>query len=226
MIRKKNLILFIGLVIVAFFVGYFFLGPMWRSDKSEWPEFNTEEIDMIYTSSITEKECNFCGTLLNLHRGEDNLAIFSMNDQFASPIIINQYDDWGRLKKKGDSGFGTNINFAGESGLMTRVTAYSNRGYATADIRMGEDRELNMELAAQYYCTVCLNRIMNETYFGEPYGLGMINYQTGEVHLFSESLRGFMLGDYYVSCEAYAEGKSDEITNISLLVFYCPDRYE
>ena len=226
MMQKKNLILFIGAICVAFIVGYFWLGPMWRSDKSEWPEFNTEEIEMIYTSNITEEDCNFCGTLLNLHRGEDNLGIFSMNDAFISPIRINRYDDWGRLVKKGDSGSGTNINNAGESGLMTVVSAYSNRGYATADISMGEDRELDINLAAQHYCTLCLNRIMSETSWGEPYGVGMINYKTGEIKLFTDSLRGFMLGDYYVSCEPYAEGESEEITDIDLLVFYCPDRYE
>ena len=226
MLRKKNLILFIGAIIAAFFVGYFWIGPMQGSDKSEWPEFNTEEIDMIYTSNITEKECNFCGTLLNFHRGEDNLGIFSMNDAFVSPIKINEYDDRGRLEKKSDSGFGTNINFAGESGLMTSVSADSNRGYATADISMGEDRELNMELAAQHYCTLCLNRIMSEVSFGDPYGIGLINYKTGEVKLFSDNLRGFMLGDYYVSCEPYAEGDSEEMTDIDLLIFYCPKRYE
>ena len=226
MVQKKKMILFIMAIIVAFFVGFFWLGSMWKSDKSEWPEFNTEEIDMIYTSNITEEECNFCGTLLNFHRGEDNLGIFSMHDAFVSPIKINQYDDWDRLIEKADSGIGSNINFAGESGLMTRVTAHTNRGYATADISMGEDRELNLELAAQHYCTLCLNRIMSDTNWGESYGVGLINYKTGEVQLFSESLRGFMLGDYYVSCEPHTEGDGNEITGIDLLVFYCPERYE
>ena len=67
---------------------------------------------------------------------------------------------------------------------------------------------------------------MSEVSFGDPYGIGLINYKTGEVKLFSDSLRGFMLGDYYVSCEPYAEGDSEEMTDIDLLVFYCPKRYE
>lgn len=226
MIRKRNLILFIGAIIVAFFVGFFWLRPMGKSDKSEWPDVNTEEIELIYSSNITEEDCNFCGTLLNLHRGEDNLGIFSMHDDFVSPIRINRYNDWGRLTKEADSGIGTNINNAGDGGLMTVVTTNSNRGYATADISLGKDRELNLELAAQYYCTLCLNRIMSETYFSDPYGVGIVNYKTGEVRLFTESTRGFMIGDYYVSCEPYAEGDAGEITDIDLLVFYCPERYE
>ena len=225
-IQKRNLILFICACIATFFVGFFWLGPMWGSDKSEWPEFDTEEIEMIYTSNITEEDCNFCGTLLNFHRGEDNLGIFSMSDAFVSPININRYDERGRLIQKADSGFGTNINSTGEGGIATRVSADSNRGYATADISMGKDKELDLDLAAQQYCTLCLNRIMSETTWGEPYGVGMINYKTGEVKLFTESLRGFMLGDYYVSCEPYAEGDSEEITDIDVLVFYCPKRYE
>lgn len=224
--RKRNIILFICAFIAAFLIGFFWLAPILGSDISEWPEVNPEEIEMVYTSNITEEECNFCGTLLNLHRGEDNLGIFSMHEAFVSPIQINRYDDWGRLSKKADSGFGTNINFAGESGLMTSVSADSNRGYATADISLGKDRDLDIDLAAQRYCTLCLNRIMSARSFGDPYSVGMINYKTGEVRLFSETIRGFMLGDYYVSCEPYAEGNSEEITDIDLLIFYCPERYE
>ena len=83
--RKRNIILFICAFIVAFLIGFFWLAPIWGSDKSEWPEVNPEEIEMVYTSNITEEECNFCGTLLNLHRGEDNLGILVCMKRLCRP---------------------------------------------------------------------------------------------------------------------------------------------
>lgn len=218
---------FISVVIAAFLLGFFWLGPIWgKSDKVEWPDYGEEKIPIVYTSEVKKEDCTICGTPMNLHRGEDNLGIISMHCNSVSYIGINRYDDWGRLIKEPDSGIGMNINSVGKSGLMTVVTANSTRGYADADIRMGDERVLNMETAAQYYCTLCLNRIISEISFRDPYGVGLINYKTGEIKLFSENTRGFMLGDFYVSCNSYAEGDEEEITAIDLQIFYCPERYK
>ena len=48
--------------------------------------------------------------------------------------------------------------------------------------------------------------------------------KTGEVRLFEENVRGFMLVDFYVLCEPRAEGDSEKISKIDLHIFYCPER--
>lgn len=200
-----------------------------QTQKEETEQVSTREQDAgeeIYYTDTSKEDCTICGNDLNLHRGEDNLGIIGMNSAGLSYIEINRYDDSGRLIEKPDNGIGTNIKSTGEEGMSTMVTAYSNRGYATIDIHMKGDRELDMERAASNFCNDCLNRILEKESWGEQYGVGLIHYGTEEVRLLDESIRGFMMGDFYVSCEPSTSGEEEEISEWDILIFYCPERYK
>lgn len=182
-----------------------------------------------YISKTQLVDCKLCGggeeTLMSLYEGQDNLGIISLNTFQVAVITINKYDNNGKLIEEADSGLGTNIVNTGDDGFMSMVSANTNRGYASADISMNNDKNLDMEKVSTNLCTDCLNRVMEDDW-REPYGIGIINFKTGEIRLFDESMRGFMLGDFYVLCEPRTEGDEEEISEINLNIFYCPERYE
>lgn len=241
--KKSNVIgmtlLAVSLLILAFFVGRgirywlidgraFYSEEKVSSEVSEEPAA-VEEEEPKYKSDTLPEECKLCGGgegyLVPLYKGQDNLGIISLNTFHVANITINRYDDYGRLIEEPESGFGTNIVNTGDDGFMSMVSANTNRGYASADISMNNDKVLDMKKVSANLCTDCLNRVLEEAW-REPYGIGLINFKTGEIRLFDESIRGFMLGDFYVLCEPRTEGDEEEISEIDLNIFYCPERYE
>lgn len=214
-------IIVIILLILAFFAGR--ETRYWRINRwlflpkkeilREVKEGKVEEVEEPKYESVTRPEdCKLCGGkegyLVPMYKGQDNLGIISLNTFHVANITINRYDDYGRLLKEPESGFGTNIVNTGEDGFMSMVSANTNRGYASADISMNKDKVLDMEKVLDNLCTKCLNRALEEDW-REPYGIGLINFKTGEIRLFDERIRGFMLGDFYVLCEPRTEG--DEV---------------
>lgn len=139
-------------------------------------------------------------------------------------IEINRYDESGSLIEEAVTGIGTYGNGTSEDGFTTVVMVNTNRGYASGNIHMNQDKAIDIEKISTNLCIDCLEHILN-TAFEEPYGVGLINFKTGELMLFTESLRGFMLGDFYVFCKPRAEDGSREISDIDLHIFYCPERY-
>lgn len=181
-----------------------------------------------YLSNTLPRDCKLCGnkesTQISWYESQDNLGIISINTFELSYIEINRYDDYGCLIKETDTRSGTQIRSSGENGFVSVITENSNRGYASGNIHMNQDKILDMEKVSANLCTECMECILNMTW-EEPYGVGLINFKTGEIRLFEESVRGFMLGDFYVLCEPRVEGDSEGILDIDLHVFYCPERY-
>ena len=182
-----------------------------------------------YKSDTSSKDCKLCGsgegTLLPIYNGQDNLGIISLNTFHVARIKINQYNDYGKLIKKAENSHGTDILNTGDGGFMSVISPNSNRGYASANVSMNNDRILDMEKVSANLCTDCLNEVM-ESAWSDPYGMGLINFKTGEICLFTEGSREFMLGDYYVLYEAGTEAGEEDVSEIDLHVFYCPERYD
>lgn len=105
------------------------------------------------------------------------------------------------------------------------VSPTPDRGYAHADIFLGTDEELDIEKAAGFLCDECLKKVL-DTCFETPYGVGLINFTTNEIHLFEWSIRGGQYGDYYVSYTPREKNGIHSSTEINLIVFYCPERYQ
>lgn len=67
---------------------------------------------------------------------------------------------------------------------------------------------------------------ITEDTWNEPYGVGVINFETLEVRLFEQNITGFTFGDYYVDIDRREKKDNSEWTELDLLIFYCPPRYE
>lgn len=187
-----------------------------------------KEKELKWSSDTSPKDCKLCGnkegTQISRYESQDNLGIISINTFELSYIEINRYDESGGLIEEAVTGIGTFGNGTSEDGFTSVVTVNANRGYASGNIHMNQDKAMDMEKVSTNLCMDCLEHIFN-TAWGEPYGVGVINFKTGELMLFAKSLRGFMLGDFYVLCEPRAEDGSREISDIDLHIFYCLERY-
>ena len=140
-------------------------------------------------------------------------------------VGINRYDNFGKLIEKKDTSSQMYIDPSNGNNIGVRISTDSNRGYGTADLRLTEHPEIDMTKASENCCSDCLSLIQKEYYSVEPYDIVVVNYKTGQLKLLSSTQISFTLGDYYVSCKQQTFDKTN-ISEVDLLMFYCPERYE
>ena len=64
-----------------------------------------------------------------------------------------------------------------------------------------------------------------DEYWNEPYGVGVIDFDTHEVRLLEEKITGFTFGDYFIDIDRKEKEKSSDPMELDLLIIYCPPRY-
>ena len=188
-----------------------------------------EKEEITYTSAITKEECALCNkggkTLLPAYAGQNNLGIICINTFDMSPVTLNQYDDYGNLIEE-EAGYSSHThNGFGEDKMSTSVWTNPDRRYATVDVSFKDDNQVDKDSVESLLCQDCLTTIMEDTW-EEPYGVGVINFETLEVRLFEENITGFTFGDYYIDIDRRENKDDPEQTELDLLIFYCPPRYE
>ena len=196
---------------------------------AEMSEIAVEDTTVSYHSDTKPEECYICGTgkdtLLPLYMGQRNLGVINLNTFDLVPVSINQYDDSGNLIEKLVTGSSTHVTNTGEDGFFLAITEDVNRGYAYGQLSFRYEEVLDMEKAADHLCQECLNNMMDNCWSDTPMGMGVIDFSTGEVRLFEENISAFTFGDYYVSCD-WRDCEEGDDREMSLLVFYCPERYQ
>lgn len=86
---------------------------------------------------------------------------------------------------------------------------------------------MNIDEAADFLCTECLNQTLEECWNDDPFGMGVINFETEEIRLLERNITAFMFDDFYVSCDLRTSDDSDgDSHQMDLLIFYCPERYQ
>lgn len=190
-------------------------------------EVEIEEV--VYTSKIPKSECALCNkggkTLLSAYAGQNNIGIICINTFDISPVSINRYDDFGNLTEKSAGYMSITHNSFGEDKMFTSVSANPDRGYANVDVSFTSDKSVDKESVERLLCQDCLTAIMEEAW-EEPYGIGVINFETLEVRLFEENITAFTFGNYYIDIDRRENKDEQENTKLDLLIFYCPPRYE
>ncbi len=214
----------ISVLLMLLAIGYGFWIQREENVSKQASAWKAEEQEDLYTSNVTAADCKLCSRMDDLYKDEDNLGIIYMNSGELVCIEINQYDNSGKLIEE-SVGFMSNDMINMEDGFKTTLTINPDRGYARAKIYMEAEKRLDMEKSVSNFCNDCLTRIFEDGNSDEVYGVGLINFKTGEVKLLDTGIRGFMLGDYYVSCKFYAGEKVGDVSEMELLIFYCPERY-
>ena len=159
-----------------------------------------EKEEIVYTSKIKKSECALCSkggkTLLPAYAGQNNVGIICINTFDISPVSINRYDDFGNLIEE-----------------------------AAGHMNFSDDKTVNKKAIEKLLCQDCLTTIMEDVW-KEPYGVGIINFETLEARLFEESITAFTFGDYYIDIDLRENKEDPERIELDLLIFYCPPRYE
>lgn len=193
------------------------------------PPVIEEKEEVIYTSNVKKEDCALCNkggkTLLPIYAGQNNLGIICINTFDMSPIEINRYDDYGNLIEEKAGHSSSTHNSFGEGSMSTSVSANPDRAYATAYVGFTNDDHVDKKSVESLLCQSCLNTIMEEVW-DTPYGVGVINFETLEVRLFEENITAFSFGDYYIDIDRRESREDSDWTELDILVFYCPFRYE
>lgn len=198
--------------------------PNTDAGSAAWHEKKT----ITYESRIAKEECALCNqqgnSLLSANAGQKNLGIICINTCDISPVEINRYDDHGNLIEKPSETFSIIRNGCRDEGMTTQVTSNPERGFANVNVSLTKDKAIDKEAVESLLCSDCLSAIMGE-YWDEPYGVGVIDFDTLEVRLLEARITGFTFGDYYIDIDHKEKKESSDPTEFDLLVFYCPPRY-
>lgn len=188
-----------------------------------------EKKAVTYQSRITKEECVLCNqqgsSVLAAYSGQKNLGIICINTCDISPVEINRYDDHGNLIEEPSETFSIIRNGCSDEGMTTQVTSNPERGFANVNVSLTKDVAIDKEAVECLLCSDCLSAIIGE-YWNEPYGVGVIDFDTLEVRLLEEKITGFTFGDYYIDINHKKKVKSSDPTELDLLIIYCPSRYE
>lgn len=158
--------------------------PNADAGSAAWHEKKT----VTYESRIAKDECALCNqqgnSILSAYSGQKNLGIICINTCNISPVEIKRYDDHGNLIEEPSETFSIIRNSCRDEGMATQVMANPERGFANVNVSLTKDGAIDKEAVERLLCSDCLSAIMDE-YWNEPYGVGVIDFDTHEVRLSS-----------------------------------------
>ncbi len=190
---------------------------------------STTSAEAPYTSDTSAEACYLCGggiedLLPSFYWGQNNLALISLNTFEIRPIEINRYD---RLTRRMIEEYAGAVSFGGggstDGGFSANLLLEYDRGYADGSVNFLSDEALDVDKAASFLCTDCLNKILPRE-IDQCFGVGLIHLDTKEIRLFEKRFVGFGLGDFHIDCDLMEQKKGDS-ARMDLLIFYCPIRY-
>lgn len=209
------------LFVVSFIFGYSLsvcVGHREEQLHEQWKETN-------YFSDIMQEDCLICKER-ELYGNENNLGIFFVNEGTVNHVGINKYDEFGKMIEKEDTYNQISMAPAYGDNMGISITTNRDRGYAEVDIDLGDNAVFDIDMVREYCCEDCIEKMLDEYFHEQPYDILVLNYSTGDLQLISTSLRSFTMGDYYISCEPRTNKGEDEIAEVDLLIFFCPNRYD
>lgn len=219
--HKANILICIGSVFIFIMGLWCFMGKSKAVNKQEHEAWIFEEKRH---SEITQEDCIICKNR-SLYIKENNLSIILLNNGTVNRIEINKYDDKGRLIEKEDTFSQMTMGPAYGENMGIQTNMNRDRGYAYVEIQLGEDAMLDTEKTYGNCCDQCIEQIKDDYYREQPYDILVLNHITGDMKLVTKTLKSFTMGDYFISCEMRTKEGEEEISEIELLIFFCPVRY-
>lgn len=175
-----------------------------------------------YVSAISPEACFLCGDQdgsLTAHcQKQDNVAILDLNTFTFLLPEVNRYDPDGTPVTT-EAGYIRTDTMKTESGSVVSYTD-PDRGYSLVQIT-GAAYGIDRGSVEKQLCQSCLDSV-NGACFDDtaPAALAVVDLAEGTLRPLVRPITGFQMGNFYVDCEFQDSGK------ISLLIFYCPNRYK
>lgn len=182
---------------------------------------------IVYSSEVSAEDCCLCGNgiiedMIPFYWGQNNIALISLNTFEIKPIEINRYNIDGQMIEEAIGAVSFGGGASKDGGFSATVLLDYDRGYATGSVEFHDDKTLDVDKAASFLCTDCLNEILPQD-IDQCFGVGVISLATKEICIFEKSITGFGLGDFYIDCDL--EEPSCSLCKMSLFIVYCPIRY-
>ncbi|WP_314723443.1 hypothetical protein [Enterocloster bolteae] len=220
----SKVLLFISIMMVLLFSGCCSQKP-----EEQLPAREDQGRPPKYISDTLPEDCCLCGegkgTLLPFYWGQDNVGIISLNTFTLLSVETNRYSDQGKRIEEPAQHSESHMLNSGDGGYTAFISENPDRGYASGSLYFGNDEVLDLEKSAAFLCTQCLNRILDESWDDDPYGVGIVNFNTREIRLLEKNVTAFIFDDFYISCDLRNRGE-DKKPEMDLLIFYCPERYK
>ena len=173
-------------------------------------------------STVSKEHCFLCGGGAKdlPYWGQNNVGIISLSTFEVMPIAINRYDEQGTLIEENINRITTHGFQAQENGFCAYAFETPDRGHASVSMTLNNDSIPDAEKMATFLCQNCLDATLSE--LSSPgFGVGVLNFATGELCVLEEQITGFYLSDYYVNFTRNSQSRADA----ELSIFYCPLRY-
>lgn len=212
--------------ILALMCLLFLLAGCENSPASNTPESKAKTA---YTSRISKEDCALCnydmGSELSYYAEQKNVGIICINTFDIAPVTINRYDESGNLIEEPSETFSIGHTGSEEGKMQAHVYPNTDRGYANVDVSLGDDESVDKNAVENQLCAECLSTIFDQNW-DEPYGVGVIDFETLEVRMLEEKITGFTFGDYFIDIDHKEKEHQSDSIELDLLIFYCPPRYQ
>lgn len=177
-----------------------------------------EHIDFV--STIEKEDCCLCGSgdALAAYWGQDNLGLVNVNTFKVLPVDINTYDWDGTQIKEAQGVFLAGGGYLGES--LVHTFTDPDRGDSHVDIQY-VGGSVDPEAIGNYLCKDCLDAFASHySEDDDPPEVAVVNFTTRELRPLVRTCPWFTFDNFAVSCD-FQEDES-----ISLLLYYCPPRFQ
>lgn len=179
-----------------------------------------------YTSTTSSEDCFLCNA--DKHKsswGKNNVGIISLNSFEIIPIeIIPDGLDGPNRERIAETIAETYVMSSSKTtsdGFRASRTIFSDRGHAFAEVYLYKDEAWDIEKTAEFLCEECLSQL-TESVRGKEFGVGIVDLNAKEIHVFEEDFSGFLIGDFYIHWDLTEPNKYIDTRKLDLWVFYCP----
>ena len=172
-------------------------------------------------STVSAKNCYLCGDGAkdNPYWGQNNVGIISLNTFEFMPVEINRYDEDGTWNMD-EAGYMSSHGFQDDNnGFFAHVFEFPDSGRASGSVTLNEDRVLDTEKAAAFLCQDCLDTVLSDHYHPST-GVGVINFETRELHPLEEHMGGVSLGNYYIDLDWKEPDETPDDRDIDIQIFF------
>lgn len=190
---------------------------------------STWDRETVYTSGTSTEDCYLCGegieNLASSYWGQENVAFISLNTFEIIPLEIIRYTEIDENlieEHDGITSFHGSSNVDG--GFSVKMMMNYGRRFAGGALEFHNDEILDIDKAATFLCTDCLNEIIQST-LGPYFGVGIIDLETKEIRVLEKRIGGISFKNYYIFCELQEQEKDNPL-QMELLILYCPIQYD
>lgn len=222
MIRKYTII---GCFIVMCCVVLYCDFSIQESEMTATGTMKQAKMQAVIQSKIELEDCYLCGenpkSLMSYYRKLNSVGVLFLNKWSITDVQAIALNDDGN-ESFCNGGTSTIYNSFGKENGSIMVNSQKERGVSHLEVSLGEKNKLDLNVAIEKLCQLCLNRVTNcfpdssVEKMEQKSDAFVVDFLSGQLYYLETGIT-YVTGDYYIETKK----KKD---NIALLVVYAPER--